>query len=281
MQCRDRLEFTATPLNGETAATFRAGSYNILYEAGGESPTDSLSWVNRKWRLFNVMDECNFDIVGTQEQLGNQPADICTKYPHFARYDRIYYRHARFRRLDGGRFWLSETPDRQSGSWETDRDCFCDWLKLLDKPSGIVFYYYNIHFDAFSAVARNESAKLMARRLKAHAGTTPLFISGDFNSTPDTPATATMRSAFSDVFDLAETVNRGIGNRTYNNLKTTPGQNSTWIDYIYVNAGDNRRFTVHSAAVNDKVFETKVSIWVIGTQFASDHFPIVSEVTLK
>jgi endonuclease/exonuclease/phosphatase family metal-dependent hydrolase len=227
------------------------------------------------------MDECNFDIVGTQEMMRNQPKDISNQYPHFALYDRIYYRRERFLRLDGGRFWLSPTPDIQSGSWETGQDRYCDWAKFRDKASGIVFYHYNIHFDHVSALAREESAKLMVRRLKAQAGNTPLFISGDFNSAYDSPAMTTMRSAFQDVFNLAASVDRGE-ERTHNNQNPDPGKYGQWIDYIYVNANDSRRFTVQSAAVNSKIFGTHIgSWWITGPYFASDHFPVIAVAEIK
>jgi endonuclease/exonuclease/phosphatase family metal-dependent hydrolase len=279
MQCHAAREFTVTPLNGKATAAIRAGSYNVLYANQNMDSSDSVSWVNRKWRLFTVLDECNFDIVGTQEPEFEQPEDISNHYNlRLVRHSRLFYRPDRFRKLDSGCFWLSGTPEIQSG-WEIGRDCYSDWVKFMDKASGIVFYYFNVHFDASSEYARDRSAVLMLNRLQAQAGNTPLFISGDFNSKRPSQAMVTMRQAFQDVFDMAESVNRGSTERTYNHLTTDLG---SWIDYIYVNTGSNRRFTVHSAAVNDRVFETKSPAGeVVNTQFASDHFPIVSEVTIR
>ena len=46
----------------------------------------------------------------------------------------LYYRRDRFEKIDGGHFWLSETPDTVgSKSWDSSLPRMVTWVKLRDR----------------------------------------------------------------------------------------------------------------------------------------------------
>ncbi len=72
-----------------------------------------------------------------------------------------------FREVAVGHFWLSETPDVPAARAGTLADAMVTWLKLKDRkatpPSEI--YFFNTHFDHRGQLARQESARLIRRKV--------------------------------------------------------------------------------------------------------------------
>jgi endonuclease/exonuclease/phosphatase family metal-dependent hydrolase len=258
--------FALSPIDtgeGPPTATFRIGGFNVLYEKANEDPADDWSWVNRKSRFFQVLTSCNYDVIGMQELMRSQPGDIAINMPQYSTYGGIYYKRDRFTKLDEGMFYLSETPDRPGIGWDANQQRSCSWVYLQEKSTGIVFYFYSVHFDHIGVTARLESAKLMVRMMTERAGNKQLFCVGDFNSRPTTEAILTMRAKYTDVFDVAKNVYKGNGWTIVND------SGGAWIDYIFMN--NKEQVTVKYAEVVD----TKVD----GKQI-SDHFPLLAEVVL-
>ena len=62
----------------------------------------------------------------TEKRQGNMP--------------RSYLRKDRFKLLDSGNYWLSETQDKPSFGWDAQLPEVCSWAKLKDKfGKGILF----------------------------------------------------------------------------------------------------------------------------------------------
>ena len=69
----------------------------------------------------------------------------------------IYWDPQRLRPLDSGGFWLSDTPEEHSPSWDTDCIRACQWIRFRDLTSGGEFVHANTHLDHRSERARYES----------------------------------------------------------------------------------------------------------------------------
>ncbi|MBL9168939.1 MAG: endonuclease/exonuclease/phosphatase family protein [Verrucomicrobiales bacterium] len=141
------------------------------------------------------------DIFGLQEvrnplpSLGlrsSQLQDVASWFPDHDSYalDRgdgehcaIFYRSARFTRLNAGTFWLSCTPDQQSHHpLETGNYRITSWVRLKDNTMGTIFYVFNGHWP-LNAEARNYSAAVVRERVHALAQGSPVLLLGDFNCT--------------------------------------------------------------------------------------------------
>lgn len=157
------------------------------------------AWPNRKEQVRALVRYHDFDIVGTQEGFRGQLEDLA-ELKEFAftgsgrddggqggEHSAIFYRKDRFKLLASGDFWLSETPDKPGKGWDaTCCNRIASWAELKDVKSKKTFYVFNVHFDHQGVIARRESGKLMVEKIRAIAGKSPVILTGDLNSTPET-----------------------------------------------------------------------------------------------
>lgn len=170
-------------------------SYNIRYGSANDGENH---WEKRKEFLVETIRKFNPDLLGTQETLAFQ-RDYLAK--NLSGYDylgvgrdngaekgemmALFYRKERFEKLDGGHFWLSETPDKiGSKSWDSSLPRMVTWVKLKDRknPEAKPILFFNTHFDHRGPKARLESAKLIRRKLRELGEGCRLLLTGDFNA---------------------------------------------------------------------------------------------------
>ena len=241
----------------------RVATYNIYYT----------SWTsNRKALVNSLIRKYDFDIFGTQEGTKTHLTDITAdgNYAYIGisrdggetgEYSAIVYKPSRFRVLEKGNFWYSETPEVPGKGWDaTCCNRICSWGKFLDLLSGREFYFFNSHFDHQGTTARLESAKLLLSRIKSIAGNYPVISTGDYNSTPDSnPVKILLNDGlFKDSYVVSEKPPYGpVG--TFNGF--SPG-NTSRIDYIFVT--DHIRVKEYGV-LNDRP----------NGEYPSDHDPVL------
>lgn len=178
----------------------RLMSFNIRY---GTAPDGLNHWDRRKDFLVDTIRAFAPDLLGTQETLGFQ-RDFLAK--QLAEFDQLgvgrddgreagemmalFYRRDRFEKLEGGHFWLSETPDTiGSKSWDSSLPRMVTWVRLCDRkrPDATPLVFFNTHFDHRSPTARLESARLLRRRIASLAKDGPFLLTGDFNTGEASP----------------------------------------------------------------------------------------------
>ncbi|MCU6499056.1 endonuclease/exonuclease/phosphatase family protein [Rugamonas sp. A1-17] len=251
-------------------------TYNLRFD----NPNDGKNvWPARRDAVRALVRYHEFDLWGTQEGLGNQLKDL-DALGDFARvgagrddgrdageHSAIFYRSARFALEDHGDFWLSATPEQPSMGWDA-RCCkrIATWARLRDKPTGQVFVVLNAHFDHEGVVARRESAQLLLQRGRALAGTLPLIVMGDFNSTPDSEAYATIGAALRDARAISQTAPYGPV-ATFNDFDVTKPARER-IDYIFLSP---QWQVLRYAVLTDSV----------DARYPSDHFPVVARLRLR
>lgn len=199
----------------------------------------------------------DFDWVGVGRANGKRRGE----------YSPIFYRTARFERVDRGTFWLSTRPDAAgSRSWESSVARIATWVRLRDRATGRELVMLNTHMDHRSAEARAQGAKLIRKRLDALAGNRPTILTGDFNDGPggDAHRILTADHGLVDARDASETGHAG--------------PDSTWTGFKAVKVGrvidfilTTPKATVHSHRSVEAVRDGR---------FASDHLPVVAVVQL-
>jgi endonuclease/exonuclease/phosphatase family metal-dependent hydrolase len=164
------------------------------------------SWHNRRENFVAVIRKVNPDILGTQEVLRDQLKYLQTSLSdyesfgvgrndgrHKGEHSALFYKKDKYERLNGGNFWLSETPGVPgSKSWDAAITRICSWVELKDRSKGTVFFVFNTHFDHRGKEARRHSAVLIHHFIDSLAGSSPVIVTGDFNLGPDDPGYATM-----------------------------------------------------------------------------------------
>ena len=258
------------------AQDIRIATYNVRYDNKGDSGN---LWVNRHPVIKALVRFHDFDIFGTQEALRHQIDTLSANLPEYAWYglgrddgqakgehSAIFYKKDKYKLLNKGDFWLSETPEKPGPGWDARLNRICSWLQLQDVKSKKKFYVFNVHYDHQGVKARQESSKLILEKIRALAGNNPVLLTGDFNGDHN-----------SQWYQLI--ANSGVLFDTYRLVKSP-----------YANNGSFNSFrTPGSTAIIDHIFVTKqftVKRWGILTdsyfgKFPSDHFPVVADVTLK
>lgn len=169
-------------------------SYNIRY---GTAKDGANRWALRRDVLFDAIRKSDADVIGVQEALAFQLEELRAACPGYravgtgrdggqqGEHCSVLYRTARFDLIDHGTFWLSETPDRVSISWNSACRRICTWARLEDRISGKKLAFFNTHLDHVSAEARVNGMKLIVSRIPSLAGDLPVVLTGDFNARPD------------------------------------------------------------------------------------------------
>ena len=251
-------------LGGEPAPDVRVMSYNVRF---GTAADGENHWDKRKDFLVETIQAFDPDLLGTQETLGFQRDYLARKLPtHTAlgvgRDDgkekgemmAVYWRTDRFERLDGGHFWLSETPDVPgSKSWDSSLPRMATWVKLRDRkaPGGKPVLFLNTHFDHRGRQARVESARLIRARVEDLGKGCSIVVTGDFNAGADSEPYRALfgprggrESPVVDTLRVAHPT-KGADEGTFSGFKAAATDGSR-IDWIAV----SRDWTVRSAGID-------------------------------
>lgn len=251
-------------------------SYNIRYDNKGDGIN---AWPNRKENVKALIKFHDFDIFGVQEALVGQLKGIA-ELPEYAYYGKgrddgkeagehsaIFYKKDRFKLLNSGDFWLSETPDKPGKGW----DAVCcnrisSWGKFQDVITGKEFFFFSVHFDHQGVEARRQSGFLMVKKIKEIAGNANVILTGDFNSTPDTEQIKTIQTILSDSHEVTKQPPYGPEG-TFNSFKFDAPMDKR-IDYIFVSKNvDVLKYGVLTDAKEQR--------------YPSDHQPVLIKAVIK
>lgn len=257
---------------------------NVRYdnEEDGEN-----RWDNRKDALAAEILSVEPDIIGTQECLHHQRNYLKKQFKGYntvgvaredgkkdGEYSAIFYRKDRFRAIECGNFWLSETPDVPSLGWDAACIRIASWAFLEEKSTGKRFFFVNTHLDHVGAVARREGVNLLCKKAKEIGGDCPMIITGDFNSQKESADIQYVKSVgLIHTLDIAKEKKASIasfhGFKGLENMaKHIPEQaRPAVIDYIFISEGSCSYYEILPEKSPDG-------------RFVSDHCPVVAKVRL-
>lgn len=256
--------------------SFNVASFNVRMD----TPNDKLdAWEYRKDRVHGLVRFHDFGIFGIQEGFHHQIMDILAPggydYVGVGRDDgkeagehsAIIYRKERFKVVDKGNFWFSETPDVPGKGWDaTCCNRICSWAKFKEKVSGKEFYFFNVHYDHQGKEARRQSSFLLMKKIREIAGGYPVVVTGDFNATPDSePIQIILKDGLlNDSFTVSRQPPYGTEG-TFNSFNLNSSMQNR-IDYVWV----THDIIVNKYGVLNDVYKG---------HFPSDHFPVMINVS--
>jgi formylglycine-generating enzyme required for sulfatase activity/endonuclease/exonuclease/phosphatase family metal-dependent hydrolase len=264
-------------------AALRVMSFNIRYD----NPDDGEdAWPKRRAMAASMIRFHRADVVGLQEALRGQIADLEAALPEFGWFGSgrsaerdgehcaVLFRKDRVEVLDQGTFWLSETPEvAGSRSWDAALPRIVTWGRLRDRRNGAVFHLFNTHFDHRGETARRESARLLRRKVAEIAGQDgPVVVTGDFNSTPDSDPYRIL-TALGPPGEPPGLVDALLASRHPHH-----GPTSSWNGFQAIEAG--RRIDLVLVRPPVVVRQHGILSDTFDGRFPSDHLPVVAEVTL-
>ncbi|KAL2025173.1 hypothetical protein VTK56DRAFT_175 [Thermocarpiscus australiensis] len=192
-------------------------------------------------------------------------------------YSPIFFRADRWECERSRTYWLSQTPDVPSIGWDAALERIVTVGSFRHRETGTVVVLMNTHFDHRGQVAREQSARLLLKLASTWSGQcftdvcAPLFLGGDFNSTPAGRAYQILTSPGSGMRDISELVpeDAKYGNRdiTYTSFGE-PAEEPRRIDFLFVQNPQSLRFLTYS--ILSSRFDDKV--------YLSDHRPVVADV---
>lgn len=177
----------------------------------------------------------------------------------------IFYKKDKYELVDSGTFWLSRTPEKASRDWDAMFKRICTYAVLKDKETGFTYAHFNAHFDHLGVIARLESVTVISEKIAEIAPNLPVVFSGDLNDYEGGDMyNRVLETGLKDTKYIAETACGG--NVTYHGYSDLVEKDLP-IDFIFANS-----------------FATKVESYTVVSEeingiYASDHHPVVSELT--
>ncbi|EFX01430.1 endonuclease exonuclease phosphatase family protein [Grosmannia clavigera kw1407] len=249
-------------------ATGQDGAFLCLQEVLHEQMLDIQGQLNDS-------DDDEWTYIGQGRQDGKTAGE----------YSPIFYRPRLWSCEQSRMYWLSETPERPSCGWDAALERVVTVGLFRHRATAQPVVVMSTHFDHLGVRARQESARLILRIAHAWgrpAGSDsssfsflsrPVFLGGDFNSTPDDGAYKTMTAVPGGMVDIAGLVppSRRYGNDefTYTSFDE-PDQTPKRIDFLFVQKPGHIRFPTFSVLANR--FDDGV--------FLSDHRAVVADIEI-
>ena len=225
------------------------GSYNIRLVTKADYEHND-GWEQRRDILCDLIRFQNFDAFGAQEVTHPQLQDILQRLPDYdyvgvgrddgakkGEYSPVFFNKKRFKKLENGTFWLSETPNEVSYGWDAVCRRVCSYVHLKDLETKQEFWFFNAHLDHVGTKARREGVKLIVAKIAELANNTDnVIVTGDFNV-----------NQFSDAYETVIATGKLVDSYSIAEAKFAPGGTfNGWdaskftisrIDHIFVGKG--------------------------------------------
>jgi endonuclease/exonuclease/phosphatase family metal-dependent hydrolase len=268
-------------------SALRVMSFNV--RGSFRDPGTKNSWRNRAASNISTIERYAPDLIGLQEaQRGNLgayrkhlPRYALVRGPRYGNviphdFNAILFDPGRLGLLDSGGFWLSETPERYSRSWETRVARSATWALFSILGTDLSVLHLNTHLDHVSALARREGSKLIVRRAAEISDQTgllpPIIVTGDFNSRPGSPTYSNFTDA--GFVDTYITAGNREGENTFHAFRGVryrdahPERGPRRIDWILLKDPQGRIGVKSHGIIRDE----------ISGLYPSDHYPILAEL---
>ena len=203
-------------------------TYNIKYDNKSDSEN---SWDVRKVAMLELINTLSPDILCIQEGLNHQVEYLNSKmndyqYVGVGREDAnksgefcaIFFNEKKYKLLKNSTFWLSESPDKVSVGWDAALERICTYALLQTIDGKYKIWVFNTHFDHVGNIAREESARLLLKKIQMlNINEEPILLMGDFNASDNSKVIDIIRVKLTDTMKDAKIMHKGpVG--TFNNF---------------------------------------------------------------
>lgn len=187
---------TPAPVNAKTA---RIISSNIRYWNNNNDLENG--WDRRKTAIIAMMKDLKPSVIGFQECSKYQRDYILGHCPDYEYVDYLIRRNEKNLRsyaaftdpvmwdrnvlelLEWDAFYLSETPDTCSMSWDAAEPRTALWCRFKHKNTGKEFIFINTHLDHKGVEARKNGLEVLLNQMeKINVKKLPMVVLGDFNA---------------------------------------------------------------------------------------------------
>lgn len=264
---------------GPSCAPVRAMTYNIRLALDSDGPN---RWEARREQFIGQLGLMHPAILGLQEVVKAQKDDLERAMPDYqflgvarddgrsaGEFSSLAIDRKAFRIASSGTFWLSPTPAVPSKGWDAAYTRIATWAHLVSRSDGHRFLALNTHLDNEGKQARLEGAREILAWLEAHrAPGESVVMTGDLNSTPNSPPYRALTSS-------------ALGLRDSRAISKTPpvGPEGTFNDFHALPAASER---IDYVLVDPSLAVERYAVLAWhgeGNRVASDHFPVVADLS--
>lgn len=254
----------------------RVMTFNIRFENAADGHN---AWMHRRDLAAEIIRRYSPAVVGTQEGKWNQLMDLKERLPEyhlhapgrvideFCQYPTLFFLRDEFDAVEGGEFWLSETPlIHRSKSWDSAFPRMLSYAKVSPRGSGQALWTGVTHLDHVGSEARRRQAMILADWSASLKG--PAILMGDFNDRPDSEAHEALAGRGARFRDTWQALGRTEGEQygTAHGFSGIPRKPR--IDWILVTP----EFRVQDACIIRDHFQG---------MYPSDHFPYAVDLELS
>ena len=283
-----------------TAQELTVATINVRLFSYGDGKKYN-GWWHRGGYLCDLVKAQRFDVFGAQEVKIKQMESMREMLSDYGsigvgrddgkeagEFCPVFYRRSRLKMLDGGTFWLSETPEKASRGWDGACNRVCTWGYFQDKVTKAKFYFLNTHIENRGDMAKTKGIELVVDFIKKQCKGAQVIVTGDMN--------VNQGSEWYNLF-----VNSGVLKDSYDATTTrfapsgtfstfTPTRYSTnRIDHIFVSksvdVASYSVLTLHYWRATDEEIEKGergyANIETRPIHLLSDHYPVQVKVWLK
>lgn len=265
-------------------AEYTFGQYNIRILTNDD--TGDQMWSNRKTYVAALVREYGFDVCSMNEiKAGTQYNNLKDLLPEYSFYahsvtsttieeretmNAVAWKTDKFDMLDKGVWFISCDPLNTARVISDSRQSRNTvWVKLQDKETKEIFFYFATHLDHVGWDARREGAKINIDMVRKTAGNYPSILGGDHNagageSRVDKPMQTYFKSAGTECPPADGKLTTHAGFVTEVAVGGTP------IDYLYGHNVNIKSYTI----IRDNMGNPA------GIP-PSDHFALMSKMELK
>lgn len=247
----------------------------------------STGWTQRRDGAVAMIKANSPDLMGLQEGQPHQITYLAKNLPDYKWYGlgrdtgkvpattdsyaseecmAIFYNTKVLRMEENGTFWLSETPEKISYGWDAQCRRTCTWARFTVLSTGKTIYYFNTHLDHKGPTARQESIKLIVKKMaEINPKGEPSYLTADFNSATTNAIFDPLRLVMKDARVEAPITD---SHKTFHNYESVEGKSV--IDHVWYAGAGNACDKYHT------VYEAYA-----GVQFVSDHYPVYAKFTVR
>ncbi len=284
------------------AQDITVGTYNVRYYNNHDS-IDGNGWDQRHKVIISIINNNEFDILGTQEVRHNQLLDLNKGLPDYdyvgigrddgktaGEYAAIFYKKTKFDLVDSGHFWLAEDTSKPNKGWDASHIRICTWARLWDKKKRKTIYFFNLHMDHKGKIAIQKSTDLVLDKIKSIAKKDAVVLTGDFNFDQIHRCYAKINNSgiLTDSYNVAK--KRHAPNGTVNHFRPDVKTNER-IDHLFVSQNiDILKYSVITDTylankTDGKIIEISDNSSIISIdaniKVPSDHYPVKIDFNYK
>lgn len=249
----------------------RVMSFNLRYCDDEEGSVKNRSVISKA-----IIEQYSPDSVGVQEATGEWIDILSSGLKNYAyvgehrdkdansEYSAVFYLKSKFKLLDSGTIWLSDTPEEEYTKYE-ESACtrIATWAVLENKETGVKYAHINTHLDHVSDASRALQTDVLNSKIaELEKSGFSVVCTGDFNAEPTSEAYGKMLMKTNDSKLVADNSDDGITFHGYGKVKENANGP---IDYAFVSK-------------NVRVDRYKIIRNTVMDMYPSDHYPIIVDV---